>query len=112
MLASYPAEPETSAAERATADVLRRRWPVLEQLFGGFFGQHVMAGPPFFGQAAFLWDQPAAAHDAVRSCLPELLSLGETDLRGALRVLGCYIDAAHAHTWLGWLLWRMDAFDW
>ncbi|GAB7190815.1 hypothetical protein NUM3379_15220 [Kineococcus sp. NUM-3379] len=112
VLASYPVEPETSEAEKAAAHALRERWPVLEQLFGAFFGQHVMAGPPFFGQAAFLWDQPATLHDAVRCCLPELLSLDETGLRNALRLLGCYVDANHAHTWLGWLLWRMDAFDW
>ncbi|GAA4966488.1 hypothetical protein [Kineococcus glutinatus] len=107
--AAYPIEPE----EPAGAHWVRRRWPELEQLLGGYFGQHgAQHGSVWPQQYRLLTYEHPPLLATMRRSLGELLLLEDSELGFALNALGCYLDAPHIRLWLEWMVWRMDTFTW
>ena len=42
----------------------------------------------------------------------ELLALDDDDLHAAVVALGSYVEPGFLRSWLEWLVWRIDHFDW
>ena len=107
--AAAPVDPR----EPAGAEEVRARWPQLEQVLGGYFGQHGARWQyPWGVQRALLVDDQPAFLAVVQDQLAELLALADDDLDVALRALGCYVEPPDPRGWLERMRWRMGAFDW
>jgi len=104
----------TAAIEDPRAQGWRVRWPSLSSLLGGWFslGSFGHDGSPLVSQYSMLRLESDEVLERFAGEGRELLELPEDDLRAALIAFGCAVEVSWVRTWLEWMFWRIEYFDW